>query len=155
MILSLALALAIATPAPSAAPMTPRQIQVRRASTHVMPFSLDRSMHAFEPTPQGGTMTVHTHANDPGQIELIRAHLRGEALAFARGDYADPASIHGSSMPGLAELRAGHASVTVRYAAVPDGAEISFVSKSPALIAALHRWFAAQVADHGHDAMMM
>jgi len=154
MILSLALALALSQTTPPPDTTTQRRIDVRRKSEHVMPFLLDRSMHMFDPTPAGGTMTVHTNANDPQQIALIRSHVRKEALAFARGDYADPTAIHGASMPGLAELRAGHATITVRYAAVVDGAEISFITKSPALVAALHRWFAAQVADHGHDAMM-
>jgi len=155
MIVSCALAMVFSLLAPPAASATQRQVQVRSASMHVMPFSLDTSIHMFEPTAQGGVMTVVTHKNDPQQIALIRSHLRKEALAFARGDYGDPAAIHGTSMPGLAQLRAGFADVAVRYTADVDGAEISFVTASPALVAALHRWFAAQVSDHGHDAMMM
>jgi hypothetical protein len=33
-----------------------------------------------------------------------------------------------------------------------DGAELVYVSHSPAMVAAVHRWFDAQLADHGDDA---
>ena len=39
------------------------------------------------------------------------------------------------------------------YAALPNGAQISYETTDLRLIDALHRWFAAQLADHGHDAM--
>jgi len=57
-------------------------------------------------------------------------------------------------MPGLAALSAGASRIHVRYAQTPAGAQIAFTTADPALIAALHRWFAAQVSDHGHDARM-
>ena len=38
------------------------------------------------------------------------------------------------------------------YEPVPDGARLRFSSRAPALVAALHRWFAAQLSDHGADA---
>jgi hypothetical protein len=56
-------------------------------------------------------------------------------------------------MPGLKELAAGAANITFSYAALPAGAQISYETTDPRLIDALHRWFAAQLADHGHDAM--
>lgn len=89
-----------------------------------------------------------------GQAASIRAHLREEAGAFARDDYADPAVIHGQAMPGLAELQSGAARVRVLYEELPDGARLRFTTQDLALTAALHRWFAAQVHDHGADAVM-
>lgn len=65
----------------------------------VMPFDLSRSTHVFAPTADGGTQQVISKDGDPAQIGLIRAHLRKEAAAFARGDYGDPALIHGQAMP--------------------------------------------------------
>jgi len=131
-----------------------RQQIIRERSTHVMPFSMDDTMHRFQPTPTGGVMTVIAHDGDATQVALVRAHLRKEAAAFARGDYADPAYIHGKRMPGLAALSAGSRRISVRYGAVSDGATIAFRTTDTSLITALHRWFAAQVSDHGHDAMM-
>ena len=96
--------------------------------------------------------SVLSRDSDPAQVALIRAHLRKEAEAFARGDYADPAAIHGADMPGSKELQAGAARVRIAYEPVPDGARLRFSSRAPALVAALHRWFAAQLSDHGADA---
>ena len=131
-----------------------RQQTVRERSTHVMPFSMDATMHQFEPTKTGGLMVVTVHDGDARQVALVRAHLQKEAAAFARGDYADPAYIHGKGMPGLAALSAGAKRISVQYMQLGDGASITFQTVDPGLITALHRWFAAQLADHGHDAMM-
>jgi hypothetical protein len=131
-----------------------RQQIIRERSTHVMPFSMDATMHQFRPTSTGGVMIVTVHDGDTRQVALVRAHLQKEAAAFARGDYSDPAYIHGKSMPGLAALSAGAKRISVRYASLSDGAIITFRTGDASLIAALHRWFAAQVSDHGHDAMM-
>jgi hypothetical protein len=57
-------------------------------------------------------------------------------------------------MPGLAELRnARPGKLRVEYRELPNGAEIDYASDDPALIAAIHRWFDAQLAEHGPDAM--
>jgi hypothetical protein len=74
-------------------------------------------------------------------------------MQFRAGDFGDPATIHGMGMPGLTELAAGAMKITFSYAALPNGAQITYETKDPRLIDALHRWFAAQLADHGHDAM--
>ena len=119
-----------------------------------MPFDLNRTMHIFEPTPDGGLQTVMVHDGDPQQVALVRSHLRKEAAAFARGDFSDPAVIHGVTMPGLAQLRAGANRMSVRYLETTNGASIRYKSADPRIIAALHVWFAAQVRDHGAHAMM-
>lgn len=119
-----------------------------------MPFDIGRSTHVFTPAADGGTQDVVSKDGDPAQITLIRGHLRREAGTFARGDYADPAAIHDGAMPGLAELRVGAARVRVLFEELPDGARLRFTTRDPGLVAALHRWFAAQVADHGADAIM-
>jgi hypothetical protein len=55
-------------------------------------------------------------------------------------------------MPGLRELQAGAAGVKVSYADLPSGAEITFETTDPRLLTALHRWFGAQLSEHGADA---
>ncbi|HEY8524597.1 MAG TPA: hypothetical protein VIL48_06525 [Acidimicrobiales bacterium] len=130
-----------------------RQEEVARRGAAVMPFDLDATTHHFEPVDDGLVETVV--AEDPAdseQVRLVRRHLAGEAERFARGDFADPAVIHGDGMPGLAELRAGAARIAVTYREVPAGGRITFRTADPDLVAALHRWGEAQVADHGHHA---
>src|SRR5262249_18888616 len=120
----------------------------------VMPFELEQSMHVFQSLEDGGLQIVT--AKDPAhsqQIALIQAHLQEEAAKFRQGDFSDPAKIHGEDMPGLAALRAGAGHIDVQYTPLPAGAQIQYTTKNPALIAALHQWFAAQLSDHGHHAV--
>jgi hypothetical protein len=134
-------------------PLATRQAEVAARGRAVMPFALDRTTHRFQDLPDGGRQTVT--ADDPtdgGQVTLIRAHLRKERAAFARGDFTDPASIHGHAMPGLAELAAGASRIGVRYRDLPDGAELRYTTGAPVLVAALHDWFKAQTVDHGSHA---
>ncbi len=130
-----------------------RQEAVAERGAQVMPFSLDATTHVFDATATGGTQRVV--ADDPRdreQVRLVREHLREEATAFQRGDFADPAAIHGQSMPGLADLRAGYERFTVRYRDLPDGAQIDYRTDDPSLVAAISDWFEAQLGDHGADA---
>jgi len=119
-----------------------------------MPFNLDATMHQFEPTPQGGIQQVTAHdPADTEQIRLIRAHLQHEATKFRSGDFSDPAAIHGPAMPGLAELRAGAERIVVQYRDLPAGGQITYSTDDPALVQAIHRWFDAQLSDHGKHAL--
>ena len=130
-----------------------RQRDVAKRGAQVMPFDLEQTVHEFRGFRDGGVERVS--AKDPKnrvQIELIRTHLKEEAQRFSRGDYSDPASIHGNQMPGLAELSQGAARIKIHYAELPDGAEIRFTTNDPALIDAIHRWFRAQISDHGEHA---
>jgi hypothetical protein len=133
---------------------TSRQAMVHEQGSAVMPFDLDRTTHVFKTNETGGIETVI--AKDPidsQQIALIQQHLQHEAMQFRAGDFGDPAVIHGATMPGLSELVAGAANITFSYSALSDGAQISYATNDPILVDALHHWFAAQLADHGHDAM--
>jgi len=150
----LAAALAVASSSQVWAADTPRQVQVERNSERVMPFSMATATHSFVATPTGGVQTVTVRNGDLQQIRLVRSHLRKEAGAFARGDFSDPATIHGRAMPGLRALQAGATRITVRYSELRDGAAIAYTTREPALVAAVHAWFKAQTSDHGAHATM-
>jgi hypothetical protein len=150
----LAASLVLGLAAPAGAASESRQQQVERKSERVMPFSMDATMHRFVPTPAGGVQTVTVHDGNPKQVVLVRSHLRKEAAAFTHGDFEDPASIHGGSMPGLRALHDGAKRIAIRYADVPNGASITYATADPALVSAIHAWFKAQVADHGAHATM-
>jgi len=128
---------------------------VDQQSKEVMPFDLNRTMHIFATTPNGGVQSVIVHDGDSQQVALVRSHLHKEATAFAHGDYSDAGKIHGMDMPGLAELRAGASRVAVGFSDAANGASITYKTSDPKLIAAIHEWFAAQVKDHGAHAMMV
>jgi hypothetical protein len=129
------------------------QEHVHDASHGVMPFDMSRTVHIFSMTESGGVQRVMV--KDPGaadQIALIRQHLKHEAEQFRKGNYSDPAALHGASMPGLQELQAGAAAIEVSYADVPTGAAITFTTTDLHLLTAIHRWFGAQLSEHGADA---
>ena len=129
-----------------------RQADVASAGAAIMPFDLDATTHVFEKLEAGGLQTVVADADDPEQVSLIREHLSEEAERFARGNFHDPAMIHGADMPGLHALATGHDRLRVQYREVPRGAEIRYSSEDPALVRALHEWFDAQLRDHGEHA---
>ncbi|MEJ2482236.1 MAG: aspartate carbamoyltransferase [Gemmatimonadota bacterium] len=129
-----------------------RHEEVAEAGRAVMPFDLDATTHFFEKLPDGGLQTVVADGPDPEQVRLIRAHLSEEAERFARGDFHDPAMIHGENMAGLHALAMGHEKLNITYREVERGAEISYGSDDPELVEAIHQWFDAQLTDHGEHA---
>jgi len=130
-----------------------RQAEVAKRGAQVMPFDLEQTTHVFQKVEDGGLqkLVVKDPANKK-QIALIQSHLKEESEKFRKGDFSDPAKIHGEDMPGLAELKTGAARIDVRYTALSDGAQIRYATKDAKLITAIHRWFDAQLSDHGHHA---
>jgi hypothetical protein len=129
------------------------QQHVHSASHEVMPFDVGKTLHVFRMTETGGTQRVVIR--EPAyssEVGLIRGHLKEEASRFQAGNFSDPAHLHGAAMPGLKELEAGAARIRVTYRELPDGAEIEFETRDPALVTAVHRWFGAQLSEHGADA---
>jgi hypothetical protein len=56
-------------------------------------------------------------------------------------------------MPGLAELRAAKpGQMEIAYQDVSAGAELTYKTSNAILVGALHKWFDAQLSDHGKDA---
>lgn len=127
---------------------------VHHMGHQVMPFDLSQTTHIFEMTDNGGVQQVIAKdSGDKEQISLIQQHLQHEAIRFSGGDFSDPASLHGSEMPGLKDLAGGVAHLKVKYNPLPNGAEITFTTEDPQLVTAIHRWFGSQLSDHGSDAM--
>ena len=145
-----ACALAIASPFAIGQTM---QDHIHEMGQTVMPFDLNKTTHIFRMTDMGGVQSVVVkHAQDKDQIALIRQHLRHEAGAFQHGDYSDPASLHGKTLPGLSELESHHAAIGVAYSELPLGAAVTFKTRDRHLVTEIHRWFGAQLSEHGADA---
>jgi len=131
---------------------TPQE-HVHAMSHNVMPFDMSKTIHIFKMTESGGIERIVVRdPRDVDQVALIRRHLQREAGKFQRGDYSDPAKLHGSDMPGLQELEANASQIKVSYSELPQGAQINFKTESLRLLTAIHRWFGAQLSEHGADA---
>jgi len=136
-------------------PKMSRQDEGALKGATVMPFDLARTTHFFDDTPGGGIETITANdKKDARQIALIRSHLAEEAKRFGRGDFSDPAKIHGQDMPGLDALARAGDKLQVQYRKLPAGASLSYASADAAVIAAVHAWFAAQRSDHAAHAHM-
>jgi hypothetical protein len=110
---------------PPIAPAQTHQEEVATRGALAMSFDLAQTMHVFQKLENGCLQKVVV--KDPSnkkQIALIQSHLQKEAEKFGKVDFSDQAKIHGESMPGLAELKAGAGKIDVRYAPLPDGAQI-------------------------------
>ena len=140
---------------PTTAADAQRQAEVAKLGADVMPFSLKATTHVFTRAADGGTQrVVAKNAADAQQIGLVREHLHEIRAQFLKGDYSGPRHIHGDDMPGLAELQAAQpGQVSIDYKDVKAGAELTYRTADAKLVAALHRWFDAQLSDHGDDAM--
>ena len=130
-----------------------RQDTVAKLSSEIMPFDLEETTHVFRPTSSGGVQTVVANdVSDAEEVALIRQHLAEETEAFRRGDFSDPAFIHGDDMPGIQKLSEHLGELEVTYSEVEGGAQIVYETVEPGLVAALHVWFKAQLTDHGKHA---
>lgn len=132
-----------------------RQAEVSVRGKDVMPFSLASTLHVFTKTGDGGLQKVVAREGaDAGQILLVRQHLKDIQAQFLHGDFSGPSHIHGAQMPGLAELQSARpGQIAIGYRDVPGGGQLSFAATDAVLVTALHKWFDAQVSDHGKDAM--
>lgn len=134
--------------------MTERQAMVAEVGQAVMPFDLDATTHIFEKTEQGGIQqVVADDPDDADTIAQIRTHLAEQEERFAQGDFHNPQMIHGTAMPGLHERMMGADQIVIEYSELPNGAQILYTTDDADLIAAIHSWFDAQVADHGQHAV--
>lgn len=130
-----------------------QQEHVHSMSHSVMPFEMAKTVHVFRMTESGGVQRVIVKdLSESQQIRLIQQHLAEEAARFQHGDYSDPASLHGPQMPGLTDLQRGAERIKVSYSKLPEGAEITFETTNLHLLTAIHRWFGAQLSEHGADA---
>lgn len=133
--------------------VTSDQAMANRAA-QVMPFDLEATTHTFTKDAAGGIETVV--AKDPSDtrnIDLVRSHLALEADAFRKGNFSDPARIHGMDMPGVKDLEVGASRVDVVYETLPGGGRITYSSTDPVLVSALHAWFDRQTTDHAMPGM--
>lgn len=148
----LALAAFTATAAPTA-----RQQEVAKKGAMVMPFNVHNSTHVFQKNTTGGIQqVVAKDSKDKDLIAAIRQHLLMEAERFGKGDYSDPMKIHGMDMPGVQYLKSVKpGQIAIVYRELPAGAAIDYTGRDAATIDAIHKWFDAQLDDHGEDATAM
>ncbi|MDP3841910.1 MAG: aspartate carbamoyltransferase [Oxalobacteraceae bacterium] len=151
----MAIALAATMPPLAIAADVQRQAEVAERGKDIMPFSLKATIHIFTKTAAGGAQrVVAKNVADAVQTKLVRAHLQEIRQQFLNGDFSGPSHIHGNDMPGLDALHSAKpGQIAIDYRDIDGGAELAYRTSDPVMVAALHRWFDAQLSDHGSDAM--
>ena len=130
-----------------------RQHMIHMESPMVMPFNMNKVTHYFIKNNKGGILMIKTKdINDTTQAKLVQKHLKKECKLFSQADFRDPKSLHGKNMPGLKILSASKDKFIVEYKKLSNGAQLTFSSKEAEIIDAIHKWFDAQLKDHGTDA---
>jgi hypothetical protein len=116
--------------------------EVVERGSHVMPFDLEQTTHVFSKTEQGGLQQVVVKdQKNSEQIKLIRQHLSKISSEFKKGDFSNPAKIHGKDMPGLEVLRnTKPEQLKIDYKELPNGAEINYASDEKNVIDAIHQF---------------
>ncbi len=130
-----------------------RQHMIHSESHMVMPFDMNKVTHYFIKNNQGGVLMIKTkNKKDTAQAALIQSHLKKEGKLFSNADFRDPKTLHGMNMPGLKVLSGSKGKFKVKYKNLSDGGQLTFNSKNSEVINAIHKWFDAQLKDHGSDA---
>jgi hypothetical protein len=119
----------------------------------VVPFTLDQTRQTFTKTVHGGVQHVVAKSEgDTRQIKLIQAHLLEISNQFRKGDFSVTERMHGSDMPGLAQLKTAKTDdIRFEYKALENGAQIHYSTEYSQFVQALHKWFDAQISEHGSD----
>lgn len=151
----LTLVAAVCLPFATQAADPQRIAEVAKRGADVMPFDLKATTHVFTKTDTGGVQSVVAKdPDDRAQVDLVRKHLKEIQEQFLKGDFSGPSHIHGGEMPGLAQLQSAKpGQIKMAYMDVPGGAQVTYSTSEPELVAALYSWFDAQLSDHGADAM--
>jgi hypothetical protein len=130
-----------------------RQHMIHSESPMVMPFDMNKVTHYFIKTDSGGILMIRTKdIRDTAQARLIVNHLQKEYKLFSNADFTDPKTLHGADMPGLSTLSSAKGKYKVEFNKLVDGAQLTFSSKDSEVRNAIHKWFDAQLRDHGKDA---
>jgi hypothetical protein len=106
------------------------------------------STHKFDPLPDGGRIELQRDSADSAGVATIRAHLRGIAEGFQKGDFDTPSFVHAQDVPGTRVMTARRSAITYSVADLPRGGEIRITSTDSAAVAAIHEFLAFQRQDH-------
>ena len=129
------------------APWSPEQAQAVRATEGIA--APTNSTQIFTEEVTGGIQhVVARDSSDEAQVRSVRHQLRSIRDAFLRGEIPAPAYGGRAGVAAIALLNtAPPGSLLVGYRDIPDGGELSYRTWDARLAAALHAWFAAQVAE--------
>jgi hypothetical protein len=106
------------------------------------------SVHRFEPSLDGGRISLQRNPGDAAGVAQIRAHMRVIAEAFARGDFDIPGFVHDRAVPGTSVMAARRSSISYVADTLPGGGEVRLTTTDSTALLAIHEFLAFQRHDH-------
>jgi len=125
------------------------QTFVNEHGDHVMGFSHEKTTHHFELRYDGGAIDVR--ANDVKDIESrdqIRGHFQHIAQMFAAGNFNAPMLVHGTNVPGTAEMTKLKDQLHWDLQETPREALLVVTADNKPALDALHAFLRFQIQDH-------
>jgi hypothetical protein len=122
--------------------------QVQHRGRIAMGVDQYTSTHHFDPTSDGGLITLQRDTEDSAGVAQIRRHMVEIAEAFREGHFAIPGFVHDQQVPGTATMAERRARISYRPDTVPRGAVLRITSGDSTAVAAIHEFLAFQRRDH-------
>jgi len=125
------------------------QTQVNEHGDHVMGFSHEKTTHHFELHYDGGIIDVRADdVKDTESRDQIRSHFHHIAQMFATGNFNAPMLVHGTNVPGTAEMTKLKDQLHWDLEETPRGAQIRITADNKQALAAVHQFLRFQIEDH-------
>jgi hypothetical protein len=106
------------------------------------------SVHRFDDLPDGGRIELQRDRPDSAGVATIRLHLAHIAREFAKGNFADPGTVHAQEVPGTRAMAAKHDAITYQFRPLPRGGEVRITTRDAEARKAIHDFLAFQRQDH-------
>lgn len=123
--------------------------QMNHRGAQVMGFDQDKTTHHFLLFEDGGAIDVSVKdAGDKKNLDAIRAHLPHIVMKFGEGDFAAPALVHATDVPGTKDMAALKSKLTWKYVETAKGGRVDIVTTDPVALSAVHAFLKYQIEDH-------
>jgi hypothetical protein len=106
------------------------------------------SVHRFDDLPDGGRIELQRDRPDSAGVATIRMHLAHIAREFAKGNFADPGTVHAQEVPGTRTMAAKHDAITYKFLSLPLGGEVRITTSDAEARKAIHAFLALQRQEH-------
>ncbi len=123
--------------------------QMSARGAQAMGFDQDKTAHHFYLFPDGGAIDVSVRdAADKTNLDAIRTHLPHITTMFGAGNFETPMLVHGTDVPGTAEMSSRKDRISYTYVQTTKGGRVDIMTSDPAAVEAVHAFLRFQITDH-------
>jgi hypothetical protein len=123
--------------------------QMNHRGAQVMGFDQDKTAHHFYLYADGGAIDVSVKdASDKTNLDAIRAHLPHMVTMFSEGNFEAPMLVHGTVVPGTAEMKQVKDAITWKFEESARGGRVTISTSNAEALKAVHAFLRYQITDH-------